>query len=59
MVSSDRLKPSEQGSLVATIDTRGRIGEMNKSIQINTNDPARPSIVLYLKITVKPKAANR
>jgi hypothetical protein len=56
MASSSHLKPGEKGSLTASVDTRNRAGTTVKSVEVFTNDPDRPRVVLTLKadINVSP-----
>ena len=55
MASSSRLKPGEKGSLTATVDTRNRMGLTVKTVEVFTNDPDRPKVVLTLKADIKGK----
>jgi hypothetical protein len=53
MVSSDHLAPGETGRIRTTVNTAGRKGRLLKSVQVLSNDPARPAVALSLKATVK------
>jgi len=53
MASSSHLKPGEKGTLTASIDTRSRVGMTVKSVEVFTNDPAKPRLVLTLKAYIK------
>ena len=55
MASSSHLKPGEKGSLTAKVDTHNRSGEIVKSVEVYTNDPVRPKVVLSLKADIKGK----
>ncbi len=59
MASSSHLKPGEKGKLTARVDTRGKRGLLVKSVEVFSNDPARPRILLTLRaeITVAESAA--
>jgi hypothetical protein len=52
MASSDHLKPGEKGRIEATVDTAGRAGKLAKTVQVLSNDPARPSVTLRLNAVV-------
>jgi hypothetical protein len=56
MASSSHLKPGEKGSLTATVDTHNRMGLTVKTVEVFTNDPERPKVVLTLKADIKGKA---
>jgi len=53
MASSSHLKPGEKGKITAKIDMRGRKGPLFKTVQVSSNDPERPSVVLSLRATVQ------
>ncbi len=53
MVSSDHIEPGGQGELKATVNLKGKRGRIVKTIQVQTNDPERPVVVLKLYATVK------
>ncbi len=55
MASSSHLKPGEKGKLTAKVDTNNRAGVIVKHVEVYTNDPARPKIVLSLKADIKAK----
>lgn len=55
MASSSHLKPGEKGRLTATVDTRNRMGLTVKTVEVFTNDPDRPKVVLTLKADIKGK----
>ncbi len=55
MASSSHLKPGEKGKLTAKVDTNHRAGVIVKHVEVYTNDPARPKIVLSLKADIKAK----
>ncbi len=52
MVSSDHLGPDEEGIIKATVDTKRKTGRVVKTIQVRTNDPLRPLIVLKLRAKI-------
>ena len=53
MASSSHLKPGEKGKITAKIDMRGRKGTLYKTVQVFSNDPKRPSVVLSLRATIQ------
>ncbi len=53
MSSSDHLKPGEKGSITARINTDRRGGMTVKTIEVFTNDPDRPRLVLTLKADIR------
>ncbi len=53
MVSSDHLGPGEEGVIKATVDTRNKRGRIVKTIQVRTNDPERPLVILKMFANVK------
>ena len=53
MASSSHLKPGEQGRIVAKVATAYRSGTLRKSIDVFTNDPKRPRVILALKVRIK------
>ncbi|OGW52439.1 MAG: hypothetical protein A2Y81_05460 [Nitrospirae bacterium RBG_13_43_8] len=53
VASSSRLKPGETGNIVATIDIKGRIGYITKTVKVFTNDPKKPTVNLVLKALIK------
>jgi hypothetical protein len=52
MASSSRLKPGEKGKIKVAVDVRGRRGRMVKKVQVSTNDPKTPRVILVLKMRV-------
>ena len=53
MASSSHLKPGEQGKIIAKVATAYRSGIVHKSIDVFTNDPKRPRVILALKVRIK------
>jgi hypothetical protein len=53
MASSSHLKPGEKGKITAKIDMKGRTGTLYKTVQVASNDPKRPSVVLSLRATIQ------
>jgi hypothetical protein len=53
VVSSDHVESFQEGRIQATVRTDGKEGPITKTIQVKTNDPLRPLIVLKLKAEVK------
>ena len=58
MASSSRLKPGEEGKIVATIDIKGKIGFLTKTVKVFTNDPQKPAVNLLLKALIKTTPAS-
>lgn len=58
MASSSRLKPGEEGKIVATIDIKGKIGFLTKTVKVFTNDPQKPVVNLVLKALIKTTPAS-
>ena len=58
MASSSRLKPGEEGKIVATIDIKGKIGFLTKTVKVFTNDPQKPVVNLVLKALIKAQPAS-
>jgi hypothetical protein len=55
MASSSHLKPGEKGSITVRLDTQNRGGFIVKTVEVVTNDPDRPRVVLTVKAEVKGK----
>jgi hypothetical protein len=53
MASSSHINPGDSGKITAKIDTKGRMGQVSKGIQVFSNDPKRPIVTLYLKAVIK------
>jgi len=53
VASSSRLKPGETGKIAATIDIKGKIGYITKTVKVFTNDPKKPTVNLVLKALIK------
>jgi hypothetical protein len=53
LVSSEVLKPGEQGTLKVELDTSNRKGKMSRTITINTNDPEDPNKILTVYADVQ------
>ncbi|NOY64465.1 MAG: DUF1573 domain-containing protein [Nitrospirae bacterium] len=52
MVSSDHLGPGEEGQIMVTVTTEGKKGPVTKTVQIRSNDPGKPLVILKLKANV-------
>ncbi len=52
MVSSDRLAPGEKGEIKVTIRTDRKKGFIARTVQVRTNDPQKPLVILNLKAKV-------
>ena len=53
MASSSRLEPQGKGKISVKVDIKGKSGNIQKTIQVYTNDPANPVKVLSLIMQVK------
>jgi len=53
LVSSEVLKPGEQGTLKVELDTSDRKGKMSRTITIKSNDPKDPSKILTVYADVQ------
>jgi len=49
MAGSSRLEPGASGAIRVVFDTGGRIGRIVRTIDVFTNDPEKPKVVLTLK----------
>ncbi len=58
VASSSRLKPGEEGKIIATVDIKGKIGYITKTVKVFTNDPKRPVVTLVLKALIKAQPAS-
>lgn len=52
MASSSHLKPGDRGTITAKIDIRNRIGTIFKTVEVYTNDPGKPRVVLTLQADI-------
>lgn len=61
MASSGRLGAGETGRISAKVDTTGRQGRLIKTVEVMSNDPQRPRVILTLRATVlaPPPSAPR
>ncbi len=53
MASSSRLGPQEKGKISVKVDIKGKSGNIWKTVQVYSNDPATPVSVLSLIMQVK------
>ncbi len=53
MASSSRLKPGEKGKIRLSVDIRGKIGNLYKTVAVNTNDPKTPRTTIAVRMTIK------
>jgi hypothetical protein len=53
MASSSRLEPQEKGKISIQVDIKGKTGNMQKTVQVHTNDPANPVTNLSVRMQVK------
>ncbi|MGQ9863812.1 MAG: DUF1573 domain-containing protein [Bacteroidia bacterium] len=50
------IRPGAESVITARFDSRGREGLQHKTVTVQTNDPANPSIILHLKANVVPSS---
>jgi len=53
MASSSRLEPQEKGKISVKVNIKGKSGNIQKTVQVYTNDPSMPVTVLSLVMQVK------
>jgi len=53
MASSSRLKPGEKGKIRVSVDIRGKLGTIYKTVQVRTNDPNAPQTTLAVRMSIK------
>jgi len=58
MASSSHLKPGEKGRIIAKVATAYRSGILHKSIDVFSNDPKRPRVILALKVRIKEPVSS-
>ena len=57
MASSGRLEPGEEGKIGVRVDIKGKTGTLKKTVQVYTNDPQNPVIVLNVSLVVGSRQA--
>lgn len=55
MASSSRLEPKEKGKISVHVDIKGKSGNIQKTVQVYSNDPAKPVTALSLIMFVKDR----
>jgi hypothetical protein len=50
------IKPGESDTVEVFIDTSGKRGRIAKAVQVTSNDPERPVVVLVLKADIQTAA---
>jgi hypothetical protein len=58
VASSSHLKPGEEGKIAASVDIKGKIGSITKTVKVFTNDPKRPAVTLILKALIKAQPSS-
>jgi Protein of unknown function (DUF1573) len=53
LVSNDKLKPGESGSVRIELDTKGMKGKKSRTIAINSNDPLNKRMIVTLFVDVE------
>lgn len=56
MASSSRLKPGEKGEIQISVDIRGKLGTIYKTVQVYANDPRTPQTTLAIRMVIKDLA---
>jgi hypothetical protein len=56
MAGPSRLKPGEKSGILVKIDTSGKNGPLTENVEVWSNDPVRPEIILTLKAYVMDTA---
>jgi mono/diheme cytochrome c family protein len=56
MASSGHLQPGEKGKINVSVDIRGRLGIIIKTITVFTNDPVTPVATLSVRMNIKDRA---
>ena len=59
MASSSRLEPQEKGKISVHVDIKGKTGNIHKTVQVHTNDPANPVIILSVVMEVKDRPEQK
>jgi hypothetical protein len=52
MASSNHLKQGEKGTITARMSTAMKIGSIEETIEVVSNDPKRPKVILTLEAWV-------
>jgi hypothetical protein len=55
LLSSPLLHAGERGALRVVFDTENYAGEVAKEIEVRSNDPSRPLVVLQVKAAIEPE----
>lgn len=53
LLSSDKLKPGEEGNIKIELDTKGMKGKKTRTLAIRSNDPVNPRMVITLFVEVE------
>lgn len=54
-LSSKQIGAGQSGQIEVSVDTTGLVGAIDKSVNIITNDPRRPSVSLSIRADVQPE----
>jgi len=55
VAGSDHLKPGERGTITVHVSTVMKAGSVAETVEVVSNDPKRPKIVLTLQAVVVKK----
>jgi hypothetical protein len=55
VISSNRLEPGSVGQVKVTVDTAGKMGNLEKYVTVYTNDRVTPVITFTLTLEVLQK----
>jgi hypothetical protein len=52
VLGSSHLKPGSSGAVTVRVETGSGIGRIVRTVEVFTNDPERPKVVLTLKADI-------
>jgi hypothetical protein len=52
VASSSHLKAGEKGGIIARVSTLMKKGFMTETVEVVSNDPKRPTVILTLQATI-------
>jgi hypothetical protein len=55
MAGFSHLRPGERGGIITKVDTLSRKGSVADTIEVVSNDPVRPKIILTLKAHIRDR----
>jgi hypothetical protein len=54
-LSAKQIQAGQSGQIEVSVDTAGLVGALEKSVNLITNDPRRPSVFLSIRADVQPE----